>query len=219
MNVIPGTISFDDMKAKAEEQQAPKKRVVNEVKKEGSDFFIKDQDKLQELESMEYEIGGFSSPPKPADPAPAPAPVAAEPPKKKKRKASEKQLAHLARMREKKAAMRAAKQQAQPKPAPAPAPKPQKTDEEKAAKRARKRQEMKDYFNELYGEKEKIRLEAKDRRRAEKQAIYQKLLASGQLGNIGRLAQPAPAPAPAPAPPQGKKRVRWNRGILETYYE
>ena len=41
-----------------------------------------------------------------------------------------------------------------------------KTDDEKAAKRARKKQEMKEYFNELYGEKEKVRLAEKQKRKA-----------------------------------------------------
>ena len=218
MSVIPGTISFDDMKPQQKATKVTKKRVTNEVPKQGSDFFIKGEDRLQELEAMEYEIGGFADAPEPA-PAPAPAPVEEAKPVKKKRKMSEKQLAHLAKMRASKAAKRAARQTAQPKAAPAPAPKAQKTDEEKAAKRARKRAEMKDYFNELYGEKEKVRMAAKEKRRAEKQAIYQKLIASGQL-NIGRqVAPPTPAPSPAPVVPLGKKRVRWNGLELETYYE
>lgn len=200
-----------------EAPKVAKKRVTNEVPKKGSDFFIHGEDKMQELEAMEYEIGGFvdtpQSAPSPA-PAPAPAPVEQAKPPKKKRQLSEKQLAHLAKMRASKAAKRAAKQPA----APAPAPKPQKTDDEKAAKRARKRQEMKDYFNELYGEKEKVRMAAKEKRRAEKQAMYQKLIASGQL-SINRPAAPAPAPAPAPVVPLGKKRVRWNGLELETFYE
>ena len=89
-----------------------------------------------------------------------------------------------------------------------------KTDDEKAAKRARKRQEMKEY---LYGEKEKVRQAEKQKRKAVKQEMYQKLIASGQLS----FNRPAPAPAPAPAPvvPQGRKRVRWNGAVLETYYE
>ena len=80
-----------------------------------------------------------------------------------------------------------------------------------------KRQEMKEYFNKLYGEKEKVRLAEKQKRKAYKQEMYQKLIASGQLS----FNRPAPAPAPAPAPvvPQGRKRVRWNGAVLETYYE
>ena len=47
--------------------------------------------------------------------------------------------------------------------------------------------------------------------------MYQKLIATGQL-QINRQAPAAPAPAPAPVP-QGRKRVRWNGGVLETYFE
>ena len=214
MSVIPGAISFDNMNEAPKEQKVTKKKVTNEVPKQGSDFFIKGEDRMQELEAMEYEIGGFSDPPKAAQTAPAPAPITAETtkPVKKKRKTSQKQLEHLARMRAKKAALKAAKP-----PAPAPAPVKVKTDEEKAAKRARKRAEMKDYFNELYGEKEKVRLAEKQKRKAYKQEMYQKLIATGQL-QINRQAPAAPAPAPAPVP-QGRKRVRWNGGVLETYYE
>ena len=218
MSVIPGAISFDNIKEQPKEPQVTKRKVTNEVPKQGSDFFIKGEDRMQELESMEYEIGGFTEPKKAVQTAPAPAPIQAEPakPAKKKRVPSQKQLEHLARMREKKAAMK----KAAPAPAPAPAPvKVVKSDDEKAAKRARKRAEMKQYFEELYGEKEKIRQTEKQKRRAQKQEIYQKMIATGQI-SIGKSA-PAPAPAPAPVPvvPLGRKRVRWNGGMLETYYE
>ena len=163
MSVIPGAISFDNMNKPPKEQKVTKKKVTNEVPKQGSDFFFKKEHRMQELEAMEYEIGGFSDPPKAAQTAPAPAPIPATPakPVKKKRKTSQKQLEHLARTRARKAELKAAKP-----PAPAPAPIKAKTDGEKAAKRARKRQEMKDYFNELYGEKEKVRLAEKQKRKA-----------------------------------------------------
>ena len=216
MSVIPGAISFDNMKEAPKVPKVTKKRVTNEVNK-GTDFFIKEGgDRMQELESMEYEIGGFVDAPKAAPSAPttAPAPMEAAKPVKKKRIPSAKQLAHLANMRAKKKA----KHVQRPKPAPAPI-KATTTDAEKAAKRARKRQDMKEYFNELYGEKEKVRMATKDKRRTEKQAIYQKLIATGQLKLGGSTPAPAPAPAPAPVVPLGRKRVRWNGGMLETFYE
>ena len=183
MSVIPGAISFDNIKEQPKEPKVTKRKVTNEVPKQGTDFFIKGEDRMQELESMEYEIGGFTEPPKAVQTAPVPAPIQAEPvkPAKKKRVPSQKQLEHLARMREKKARLKAAK------PAPAPAPmKAAKTDDEKAAKRARKKQEMKEYFNELYGEKEKVRQTEKQKRRAQKQEIYQKMIATGQI-SIGTV--------------------------------
>lgn len=215
MSVIPGAISFNNMKQEQKASTVTKKRVTHEVPKQGKDFFIKGEDRLQELESMEYEIGGFADVPKvaPKTPATGSVPLETVKPVKKKRIPSEKQLAHLANMRAKKKAKKAT----QPK-APPTTMKATKTDEQKATKRARKKQDMKEYFNELYGEKEKVRVATKDKRRVEKQAIYQKLIASGQL-NIGRQAAPAPAPAPVPVQPYGKKRVRWNDGMLETYFE
>ena len=139
MSVIPGAISFDNMKQPEKAPQPTKRKVTKEVPKQGSDFFIHNQDKMQELESMEYEIGGFVDAPKPAQTAPAPAPIPAQPaPVKKKRQVSEKQRQHLANMRAKKKAKRGAVLAARPNPAPAPAPVKVKTDDEKAAKRARK---------------------------------------------------------------------------------
>ena len=93
MSVIPGAISFDNIKEQPKEPQVTKRKVTNEVPKQGSDFFIKGEDRMQELESMEYEIGGFTEPKKAVQTAPAPAPIQAEPqPVKKKRKLSQKQL-------------------------------------------------------------------------------------------------------------------------------
>ena len=189
-----------------------------------TDFFIK-QDmtnaQREELDQMDITINK-----KVAQAQQAPVNTK---PVKKKRQLSEKQLQHLANMRAKKAAKRKAQQsqakppakEPQPQAAPAPAPvqaKPQKTDDEKVAKRARKRQEMKDYFNELYSEKEKVRMTAKEKRRAEKKTMYENLVRSGRI----QVNNPAPAPAPTPAPqpqPQGRKRLRWNNGVFETYYE
>ena len=104
-------------------------------------------------------------------------PLSAEKPKKKKRKMSEKQLAHLARIRKLAAAKRAEnkrlRQEMKNKD-----PKVQKSKakkehfeadvkhhhEDKEAKRARKKQEQIDLFNELYNEREQIRLANKERR-------------------------------------------------------
>ena len=218
MSVIPPNISFDDIKSEAVD-------VSNEVKKTDmgrqTDFFIKQvmtNAQREELDQMDITIHKKV----------AQAPVNAKP-VKKKRQLSEKQLQHLANMRAKKAAKRKAQQpqakppaaNPQPQAAPAPAPvqsKPQKTDDEKVAKRARKRQEMKDYFNELYSEKEKVRMTAKEKRRAEKKTMNENLVRSGRI----QVNNPAPAPAPTPTPapqPQGRKRLRWNNGVFETYYE
>ena len=175
-------------------------------------------------------------------------PVPAEKPKKQKRKMSEKQLAHLARIRKLAAAKRAENKRLRDEMKKKD-PKVQKTkakkqqfetevkqhQEDKEAKRARKKQEQIDLFNEMYNEREQIRLankerrqaekaKAKEARRAEKMKLYQQLLDSGAV-SVNQPGKKAPnpakkAPAPtkkAPAKKNPVKKVKFEKGRMVTY--
>ena len=178
-----------------------------------------DGDRIEELKQMEIAINNHQKTQQAAQPI-------SEPKKKAKKPRSEKQLAHLAKMRQKKKEL-ADKRRAQnpPKTTRTKAVKQEKTPEEKALKAARKRKDMEEYFNQLYEQKEKVRLANKAKRRQEKEAQYKKLLSSGVLNQF-KSKQPAPkasAPKPKPVPVdphQGKKkRMRFEGGMLVEYWE
>ena len=183
-------------------------------------------DHVTELQEMSIAINEelVSEQMHPSQPQPQPSK-----PIKKKKQLSEKQLAHLARMRQRKSelakqrkaqkmgSVQAPKLQNKPVqksapiniPQPQPEPTIEKTADYKAQKRARKRQEMKQYFEEMYAEKEKVRLANKDKRKKEKQLLYNKFVAQ----NASRQ---------KPVDPNKGKKLRYQMdayGNLQTYYE
>lgn len=98
--------------------------------------------------------------------------------------------------------------------------KPAKTDAEKAAKRARKRAEMEEYFNHLYEQKEKVRLANKAKKKKEKAEVYKKMVADGIISfNKPKTSTPNPKPYVAPIPSGRKKLRTCADGSIEIYYE
>ena len=167
-----------------------------------------------------------------------------EKPKKQKRKMSEKQLAHLARIRKLAAAKRAENKRLRDEMKNKD-PKVQKTrakqqqfeadvkqhQEDKEAKRARNKQEQVDLFNEMFNEREQIRLankerrqaekaKAKEARRAEKLKLYKQFIESGVV-SVNQPNKKAPAPAKkAPAKKKNPvKKVKYENGKMVHYIE
>ena len=246
MNVIPPETSLDydamekAVQAKREQRKAQpqptvpmgggiKKKPVGKTK----DFFVR-RDTQKPPASKPIPI------PKP-QPAPTPEPtpeVPAAPKKKPKRKCTPAQLAHLARIRQKANAKRAenkrVKQEMQKKDPNyqyKAARKKQlaedkvKLDEEKAAKRARKKQAQIDLFNEMFNERELMRLEKKEKRRKEKEDKLRELISSGRV-SINQpkpktapkpTPKPKPAPKPAPKPKKAVTRVKFENGKMVRY--
>mgnify|MGYP000079435188 CR=1 FL=1 len=90
--------------------------------------------------------------------------------------------------------------------------------ESKEQKRARKKAETKQYFEEFYGEKEKVRVANKAKRKQEKEETYKKLVADGVISyNTKPKAKPKPYVAPVPT---GRKKMRQCAdGSIEIYFE
>ena len=90
--------------------------------------------------------------------------------------------------------------------------------ESKEQKRARKKAETKQYFEEFYGEKEKVREANKAKRKQEKEETYKKLVADGVISyNTKPKAKPKPYVAPVPT---GRKKMRQCAdGSIEIYFE
>ena len=253
MNVIPQAqpINFDDdMEVSVKERFQPQetkinvgngitKRPVGGTKK---DFFVR---------NAEEPKAPPKAPPKVVE---QPAAEASQPPqqpvepqakaKKPKRKCTPAQLAALARAREKRNAKMAEKRQIK-KDLQKEDPKFQekqakqqnyvKTREQwnelKEQKRVRKRQEQKQLFEEMFAEKEKVRLaekakrqeekaKAKAQRRQEKLELYKKWEQMGRINTGSSVPKPQATPAPKAEPKKEKrKQVRFENGRLVSYWE
>ena len=164
--------------------------------------------------------------------------------KKPKRKCTPAQLAALARAREKRNAKMAEKrkikkdlQKEDPKFQEKQAKQQNyvKTREQwnelKEQKRVRKRQEQKQLFEEMFAEKEKVRLaekakrqeekaKAKAQRRQEKLELYKKWEQMGRISSTSSAPKPQAKPAPKAEPKREKrKQVRYENGRLVSYWE
>ena len=245
MNVIPPETSLDfnamekavqakREQRKAQSQPAPqptvpigggiKKRPVGKKK----DFFVR-------RDAHKPPVKPPASKPVPIpEPNPTPTPEPAAPKKKPKRKCTPAQLAHLARIRQKANAKRAENKRIKeemkkkdPNYQYKAARKKQlatdkvKLDEEKAQKRARKKQNQIDLFNEMFNERELLRLEKKEKRRKDKEARLRELISSGRVSINNPKPKPKPAPKPVPKPvPKPKKavtRVKYENGKMVRY--
>lgn len=179
---------------------------------------IQEDDHTEELKQMSININDIMEN-EPQEPIPTPRPV------KKKKQLSEKQLAHLARMREAKLAKSRARKAQQPT---TPTPKqvqrsymkPEKTPDYYAKKKANRQKEFTDLFNSLYDQRMTARENAKAGKRAQKQKLYNQL--QTELGNLQKRAtKPKPKPKPVQnlgAPVEFGSSIRINQfGQLERY--
>ena len=249
MNVIPQAqpIDFDAELPEATQERfrhkEPKINVGNGITKRpvGStkkDFFVrKEKAPTKATKVVEQPEAEASQPPQQKA-------VPEATPKKPKRKCTPKQLAALARAREKRNAKMAEKRQIKqdlqkkdPKYEEKQAKQQNyvKTRDEwtefKEQKRTRKKQEQRQLFEEMFAEKEKVRLaakavrqeekaKAKALRRQEKIELYKKWEQSGRITSSAPKSTPTPTPQPKKEEPKVKrKQVRFENGRLVSYYE
>ena len=139
-------------------------------------------------------------------------------PKPKKR--SDKQLAHLAKMREQKALKR---EQTKSTQAQTPLPSaPQQSSIAPVLQQQDFSTMFKQHFEQHYSEKEAIKQREKAIRQEAKQKVLSKLMAQQKLTAQAPTQAPAPAPAPKPIESTVGKKLRYRMnplGGIDTYYE